>query len=63
MRAIVRREANPRMSILGPAGHWWGVWLTPFQQVASFENRIDALNWAARSRRKRATNRENGSER
>ena len=44
-RVSVRREEHPRMSLFG-AQRWWGVWLTPFQQVASFANRIDALNWA-----------------
>ena len=44
-RVTVRREKRFTPGIFSP-DHWWGVWLTPFQQVASFTSREDALNWA-----------------
>lgn len=45
MRVRVFREKYPRATLFGPE-RWWDVRVTPWQPVASFSNRIDALNWA-----------------
>lgn len=44
-RMSVKRETNARYSLFGPE-RWWGVWLTPFQQVAAFQYQYDAMTWA-----------------
>lgn len=46
IRVSVRREPSPRFSLFGPE-RWWGVYLTPFQEVASFQHFYDAMTWAA----------------
>lgn len=46
IRASVKRESTARFSLFGPE-RWWGVYLTPFQQVAAFPHFYDAMTWAA----------------
>lgn len=42
---LVRREESPTPSLFGPV-RWWGVWLTPFEKVATFAYWPDAMYFA-----------------
>lgn len=41
----VRRETYPRASLFGLT-HWWTVYLTPWQPIASFDSWRNALGYA-----------------
>lgn len=44
-RILVRRENLPTPSLFGPV-RWWGVWVTPFEKVATFAYWPDAMYFA-----------------